>query len=175
MKILPFPELRQAYDWDCGASAIQSILIYYGLDVRAGLIIKAAGTNYDHGTVPANMKAVFKSYKLKCRAGKMTVQEIKDCIDKKIPVILLLQAWTHQENVDWENDWEDGHYVVAIGYDKKRIYFEDPYALSRTYLTDAELMKRWHHRDNTGKKYLNWGLVVTGKRSDDWRKARPMG
>ncbi len=175
MKILPFPELRQAYDWDCGASAIQSILIYYGIDVRAGLIIKEAGTNHDHGTTPENMKAVFKSYKLKCTSGKITIDEIKDYINKKTPVILLLQAWTRQENVDWKNDWDDGHYVVAIGYDSKRIYFEDPYSLSRTYLSYDDLLLRWHHRDSNGKKYLNWGLVVTGQRSSAWRKARPMG
>ncbi len=172
--MLLFPELRQAYDWDCGASAIQSILIYYGIDVRAGLIIEKAGTNYDYGTTPANMRAVFKSYKLKCTAGKMTIADIKDCLDKKTPVILLLQAWTRQENVDWKNNWSDGHYVIAIGYDSKKIYFEDPSSFGRTYLTYDELLKRWHDKDKNDKKYINWGLVVTGKPSREWRKARHM-
>lgn len=174
MKILPFPELRQAYNWDCGASAIQSILIYYGLDVRAGLIIKEAGTNYDHGTSPAQMKAVFKKYKLQCTAQKMTVADIKKSIDKKIPVILLLQAWSPQEQVDWQNEWGNGHYVVAIGYDSKKIYFEDPFALGRTFLSYDELLTRWHDKDKNGKKYINWGLVVTGKPSREWLKARHM-
>lgn len=47
---------------------------------------------------------------------------------RKIPVIVLIQAWLddYEEDIDWNNIWEDGHYVVAIGSDDKYIYFEDP-------------------------------------------------
>ncbi|MBU2236000.1 C39 family peptidase, partial [Patescibacteria group bacterium] len=90
--------------------------------------------------------------------------DIKKFINKKIPVILLVQAWTNIKNVNWEKDWIDGHYVVAIGYDKNKIYFEDPSSISRTHLTYNELIKRWHDTDCDGKKYVNYGIAVYGKK-----------
>jgi predicted double-glycine peptidase len=36
MKILKIPELRQAYVYDCGANAVQSVLEYYGIDIKEG-------------------------------------------------------------------------------------------------------------------------------------------
>jgi len=40
MKILDFPELRQTFNYDCGAKALQSVLAYYGIDIREEEIIK---------------------------------------------------------------------------------------------------------------------------------------
>jgi len=50
MKILEFPELRQTYEYDCGANALQGILAYYGMEIREELIIKSAKTNKIYGT-----------------------------------------------------------------------------------------------------------------------------
>jgi ABC-type bacteriocin/lantibiotic exporter with double-glycine peptidase domain len=163
MKILPFPELRQAYTYDCGAIVAEAILEYYGLDVREGIILKIAKTTRA-GTPPRKIIKIFEKYGLKCKAGEFAIKELKKFIDKKIPVILLVQAWTFNKKVNWEKDWKDGHYVVAIGYDKKKIYFEDPVSLMRTYLNYNELDKRWHDTDAKGKKYIHYGIAVFGKR-----------
>jgi ABC-type bacteriocin/lantibiotic exporter with double-glycine peptidase domain len=96
MKKLKFPELRQAHDWDCGASAIQSVLAYYGIDVSEEVIIKLAKTN-EEGTSPAEMKVALKKYGLDAKDGKMTIGDIKKYLDKGIPVILLVQAWTDKK------------------------------------------------------------------------------
>jgi ABC-type bacteriocin/lantibiotic exporter with double-glycine peptidase domain len=162
MKIDKFPELRQTYYWDCGAKAIQAILAYYGIDVHEETIIKLAGTT-ETGTPIKGLKKVIKKYGLKFDGGRMTIEDIKKYIDKKIPVILLLQAWPMKKITDWENYWDDGHYAVAIRYDKKKIYFEDPWTFFRTYLSYDELQKRWHDRVG-GKEYYNYGLAVYGKK-----------
>lgn len=162
MKILAFPEFRQDYCWDCGAKAMQALLVYYGIDIREQIIMKLAGTT-KRGTLVPGMRKVVKNYKLKYQAGKMTIKDVRYHLARRRPVILLLQAWTDKKKVFWEKDWVDGHYVVAIGYDRSKIYFEDPSAVIRTYLTDEELRERWHHLDPKGKRYLNWGLVVLEK------------
>jgi len=162
MKILKFPELRQTYTWDCGVCALQSILEYYGLDVRESVIMKLAKTTKG-GTSATGIKRVIKKYGLDFTAGQMTVAQIKKYLDKKTPVILLVQAWSDKK-VDWEKDWADGHYVDAIGYDKKRIYFEDPSSVLRTYLTYKEFEKRWHDGSVKGRKYIHWGIAVFGKK-----------
>jgi uncharacterized protein YvpB len=41
---------------------------------------------------------------------------------------VLIQAWKDEnDTTPYPNDFEDGHYVVAIGYDKKNFFFEDPW------------------------------------------------
>lgn len=163
MKILKFPELRQTYSWDCGVCAIQSVLDYYGLDVRESTIMKLAGTTKG-GTPVSGIKKVAKEYGLDFKAGEMTIEDIKSYLDKKIPVILLVQAWSDKK-VNWEKDWADGHYVDAIGYNKSRIFFEDPSTVLRTYLTYDEFEKRWHDGSLRGKKYIHWGMAVFGKKA----------
>lgn len=161
MKIKHFPNLRQTHDYDCGAQAIQSVLAYYGIDVRESEIMELAGTT-EHGTFPGSIKKVVQDHGLSVDFREMSIEEVKQHIDKKIPVILLLQAWAGKGGMDWQNDWENGHYAIAIGYDKSKIYFEDPASIFRTYLTYDELRARWHDTDRD-KKYVNYGMAVYGK------------
>jgi len=163
MKILRLPELRQSYDYDCGANALESIFQYYGLDIREDIIIKEAKTKKP-GTPPEGIINSIKKHGLKCRSGEFTLEQLKKFIDRKIPVILLIQAWTDQKKVNWKKDWKDGHYVVAVGYDKKKIYFDDPCSVFTAYLTYDELEKRWHDIDTKRKKYIHFGIAVYGKK-----------
>ncbi len=162
MKILPFPDLRQTYDYDCGAKAIQGVLMYYGIDVREDEILETSKTD-KRGTSVKGIEQTITKFGLKFDRGKMTVGDVKSYIDKECPVILLVQAWSDDRNVDWENDWKDGHYVVAIGYDDTRLLFEDPSSIYRTYLTFNDLGKRWHDIGLNGIKYINFGIAVYGK------------
>lgn len=164
MEIKNFPEVRQTYEYDCGAKALQAVLQYYGIDLSEEKIMKIAGTNKKDGTSTAGILNVLKKNKLKHDAKQFTLEEIKKYINKKIPVILDLQAWTSKKKVRWEKDWSDGHYVVAIGYDKEKIYFEDPYSIFRTYLTFKELDKRWHSKKNKKKQFIHYGIAVYGKK-----------
>jgi len=165
MKILKFPNLRQTYEYDCGAQAMQSVLAYYGMDVREGIIMQIAETTRG-GTKISGLTKVARKYGLKTRVAKLTVEKVKRYIDRKIPVILFMQAWPNngKKIVNWLHEWDSGHYVVAIGYDKDRIYFEDPASFNIAYLTYDELKTRWHDVEN-GKKYEHYGLVVYGKES----------
>jgi len=165
MQIKNFPNLRQGFDYDCGATALQSVLFYYGINERLDKIMKLVKTQ-ETGTNILNIKKIAEKYGLKTNLGKMTIDEVKSFVDKKIPVILLVQAWTNEKNVDWENDWDDGHYVIAIGYNKSKMYFEDPSSISKTFLTYEEFKKRWHDAI-VNKKYINYGLAIFGKKPAD--------
>lgn len=162
MKILDYPTIRQTYKWDCGANVVQSVLEYYGIDRREEAVIDLVASD-KQGTSIKNILRAFKKFKMKVKSEKMTVEDIRMYIDRKIPVIIVLQAWTDEPTADWKNDWSDGHYAVAIGYDKKKIYFEDPSCFNRTYLTYEELEDRWHDIGSDGQKYINWGVAVFGK------------
>jgi predicted double-glycine peptidase len=161
MVLLEFPELRQAFEYDCGANALQSVLAYYGIELSEELLIKEAKTSHS-GTAVINVAKTAKNHGLKVVSRKMTTEDIKKYLNEKIPVIVLLQAWSGKKNPDWVKDWWDGHYVVAIGFDTSKIYFEDPYAFKRAFLTCQELEDRWH-AIVWGKKYVNRGIAIYGE------------
>jgi len=162
MKTITLPKFRQTFEYDCGAKALQSVLVYYGIEIKEHQLIKDLKTTKE-GTQIKNIIRVSKKYDLKTESKKMTIKDLKKYIKKKIPVIIVLQAWTKKKNVDWENNWHDGHYVVAIGYTRNKIIFEDPSAFERTYLKHDELEKRWHDIDENSKKYFHHGIAVSGK------------
>lgn len=163
MKVIDLPQLHQVYEYDCGAAALQAVLVYYGIEVGEGNIIKDAKTSKT-GTCMQGMIRVIHEYNLQCICKQMTIEEVKKFIKKRIPVILVLQAWSLEKEPDWANDWIDGHYVVAIGYSKDKILFEDPLSFERTFLRYVELEKRWHDVDNRGNKYEHYGIAVFGQK-----------
>lgn len=161
MKILTLPQLHQTYEYDCGAKILQAVLAYYGIEIREEHLLKQAKTTKD-GTLVKNMVNTLKKYGLKTDSREMNINDVKNYLNNKIPVILLLQAWSEIKKTDWKKNWNDGHYVVAIGYTKDKIIFEDPYSFHRTYLKNNELEERWHDIDPNGKKYLNHGIAIFG-------------
>jgi ABC-type bacteriocin/lantibiotic exporter with double-glycine peptidase domain len=163
MKILIFPDIKQTYDCDCGAKAAQGILAYYGIDVMEDKIMKIAKTT-KAGTSFKGIVKVLTKYGLKSKAEKLTVAKIKKLIDCGYPVIISIQAWSGKKNTRWKDDWTDGHFVVVIGYDRRKFYFQDPYSIFKDYLTYAELNERWHDVDTDGKRYFNYGIVVHGRK-----------
>jgi len=163
MKLLTLPLLRQAYHYGCGAKALQTILAYYGIDSREDQIMRYAKTS-ESGTTIKDIIRVAKKFGLKAVGKEMTIEQIKRYLDKKIPVILVLQAWTKKTNVNWEKNWSDGHYAVALGYTKDKIIFEDPATFPRTFLYNYELEERWHDMDEKGKKYFHFGIAIYGKK-----------
>jgi predicted double-glycine peptidase len=159
-----FPEYRQVYEYDCGASALQSVLVYYGLDIREGKIMTMAKTTKKEGTTPQHLLAVAKKLGFKAEIiCPLSLMDLKKYLQNGQPVIIDLQAWANKQK-NYSRDWNNGHYVVAIGYDSKKIYFEDPNSMSRTYLSHQELLVRWHDIDADGKKYYNLGIVISGKK-----------
>ncbi|MEK6819776.1 MAG: C39 family peptidase, partial [Nanoarchaeota archaeon] len=184
MVMLDFPRLRQFHNYDCGALATQAVLQYYGKDIREDKIMKLLKTK--NSTKIGNISKVLGKYGLKTKTKQFTISQVKRYLDKEHPVILVLQAWDARNKdledlkketefyrkkgvakKDWEHDWCDGHYVVAIGYDKNKMYFEDPGLVLKEYLKFDELIKRWHDaggKKSKGKKYIHFGIAVYGKK-----------
>jgi len=171
--MLEFPDLRQDYDFTCGASCLQSVLMYYGFDAVESELVKQLGTTEDWGTEHTDIIRVAQNYDLVVESGEMDFEKIKNYINQKIPVILDIQAWSEKENIDYSNDWEDGHYIVAIGYDDNGFIIEDPSDFGRQYMTFEELTKRWHDIDKNNKKLYNLGIAIIGSpkyNKNQWRE-----
>ena len=160
--MLEYPQVRQSTTYSCGAAVIQSILAYYGKDVREKELIVALKTTKEDGTNPSRMIHYLKQQGLDVKFNKMTIVDIKKYIDQKIPVIVLIQAWADNEK-EYDKNLDNGHYVVCIGYTNDKIYFEDPSIFERGYLNFDEFIKRWKDVSNFGKIYKQYGIAVYGE------------
>jgi predicted double-glycine peptidase len=159
---LEVPVIRQSTDYSCGAASFLAILGYYGFDPYEKQIITAMGTTLA-GTDPKGFPKAAKKFDLKADVKEhMTIDEVKERLDKKIPVILDIQAWGDKK--DYTDEWDDGHYVVAIGYDKEGFYLMDPSQIGYSYVSSEELKKRWHDILIDNKtKFFDMGIAVSGK------------
>jgi predicted double-glycine peptidase len=163
IKEIEFPDLRQDYDFTCGASSLQGVLQLYGDDAVESELVKELNTEKDWGTEHTDIIKVAIAHGFKAESKSMTIEEVQSYIDEDYPVILDIQAWTEQKNVDYSTDKEDGHYVVAIGYDENGFVVEDPSSIGRAYLSFADLESRWHDVDKQGNELKNLGIVIKGE------------
>jgi ABC-type bacteriocin/lantibiotic exporter with double-glycine peptidase domain len=181
-KLIDFPIFRQVYSWDCGASALQAILAFYGIDEREEVIMNHLETNEETGTTVNSLKNVARNvYNLKCVSKtNMTIQDVKKHIDNDHPIIMLIQAWPEDPKTDLKVGWDEGHFVICIGYVRDKMIFEDPSSITRTYIEINEFLDRWRDFDidpTTGKRklYRRWGLVFFGESKYDRRRITKLG
>jgi len=167
-KTLYFPDILQNTNYSCGDACIQAVLAYYGIEYTERKLEKILKTDVDCGTSIKPMVSFLKRKKFKIKYGEFTIEDLKKCIDKERPVILLLQAWG-PKGTDYKNTYQYGHYVVVSGYNKKGFIIEDPAIFGRGFLSTSQLKRRWHAEDE--EKISNWGLVIWGKKKYDYSKS----
>ncbi|HOP46319.1 MAG TPA: cysteine peptidase family C39 domain-containing protein [Desulfobacteraceae bacterium] len=156
---------RQTFEYDCGAKALQTVMAYYGIDIREDELIRELGTGKDGTRVDKMVSvAVNKGFSVQAKEY-WSIKELKNRIHEGNPVIVLLQAWSDRYMTlkDWRNNYEDGHYAVVIGYSKGVLLFEDPASFHHTWLREYEFMARWHDIDlEHNRKYEQFGMVLLG-------------
>lgn len=163
--LIAVPMTRQATNYSCGAAAMQSMFGFYGEDLNEDELVKLLKTNSEEGTDYNEIVRVAKEKGYEVKVYKdMSLAQLKKQLDKKNPVLCLIQAWA-EKKVDYSTDWQDGHYVVAIGYDKSRIFFMDPSTLGNyTFIKNKDFLKRWHDKNST-ESLNHFGLTIKKKKS----------
>lgn len=163
------PLLRQATDYTCGVSALRSLLLYYGEEYEERELARMMGATPHRGTSYrsiirfANRRfadPLKRDFQMQIKTH-MTLDDLRQLIDRGKPTIILLQAWGNP-GVNWKTEWNEGHYAVAVGYDEHNIYFMDPSVLGHyTYVPNEEFLDRWHDKDPvTGEILIRCGLVI---------------
>ena len=169
-KVLIYPETRQVYDYDCGATpSCQCWCLPASKSVKSGSPSWRALPK-ENGTTTEGVLFTFGYFGMEVSAGEgMTVADVREAIDQGHPVLLTLQAYRPADIIlPYGELWDQGHYVVAIGYEgdgtapDDRIIFEDPASFYRTFLTDGELNERWHDDNGAANppKLQHWGCIL---------------
>ena len=161
--VIRIPMTRQSTDYTCGVAALQAVLMFYGEEFLESELAKHLKANPKIGTAYSEMKRFSESKGFDVQIFKeMKLNDLKKLLDEGTPVICLIQAWPERK-VDYKNDWDDGHYVVAIGHDDDNIYFMDTSTLGNyTYIPVDEFLDRWHDTDSN-EKLNHFGMVVQKK------------
>lgn len=170
--LLKVPDVRQSTTYSCGASCLQGILMYWGIEHREGDLMVLLNTSPDSGTDPEDIVRVAVDKGLKGEIKEnLTVEELELSLREGVPVIVAIQAWRDESDDPWHSEWEDGHYVIVTGFDEKNIYFEDPSLLgSRGFIEREEFLARWHDYsgspplDEKDKKYIHLGIFIRGEK-----------
>jgi predicted double-glycine peptidase len=159
-RLIPVPLVRQTTPFSCGDAAILAILRYYE-PVRYDRIAESAlytplHTTPEFGTEPQPMAAYLShepglSAEVRWSTPDLGVDvvDLERAVDRGEPTIVAAQAWQSVAAASslkpWETDWDDGHYLVVVGYDRANLYFMDPSTEDHyTYIPEAEFMHRWH-------------------------------
>jgi len=161
-KLIEIPQTGQATFYTCGVAVLQSLLYHNGIEYTQDDILPSVESTPEHGTGIVLMNRFLNENGIDAEIRRnITLQELRGCIDHGHTVICLMQAWNEDSGHDYSDDWNDGHYVVAVGYNDDRIYFMDPYTIANyAYIDNDDFLVRWHAL-NGGVRYLNTGIIVS--------------
>lgn len=178
------PDVSQQTDYSCGASALQAVAKYYGVGPDDEWeFVRDLRMDHRIGSHPDQIKRAAEEYGLKWREYlPMSLDDLQSELQHRHPVLLMIQAWGEQKvrgrwtpRRDYRRDWKDGHWVVAIGYARGAVFFEDPSLNAvRGYLLDRDLDRRWHDTAHENIHMDHYGLAIwhpTIRRSSYERRA----
>lgn len=160
------PIYQQQTNFTCGASAMQAVLAYYGMEYGEDVLAKEMGSDPKNGTDHDRMVEFAKAKGLKAFVkSPVTFAEIVDSIEKGQPVIIELQAWLEPHvPKKWAEIWDAGHYMTVIGLDKDNLYFVDPsFQGRRGFIPCEEFVTRWHDLDWKNNKLWYAAIFFEGK------------
>ncbi len=168
------PGVQQRDDYSCGAAALMAVCSYFGVgpdDLEE--YKKKLGTNEENGTNVYRIRDMARELGLEADIYHgMTLDDLRKHLDEGSPVIVSIQAYG--DSVTYYRD-DNGHYVVAIGYDESNFYFEDPVLPGRRgFLSIQEFDRRWHDDEGTTEKpdpHAHLGVVVRRKPGDPVKPA----
>lgn len=155
------PKTEQVDDFDCGPAALWSILRYYGCEIGDyDAFLKECDATKKDGTDPEDLVRVAKKYGLLTKeVHGMTIKHLERVLQEGKPVIINLQAWGQEK---YYRKLQSGHYATAIGFDDKRIYFEDPslHTRKRGSILKKKLLERWRDRKADGEILNHYGIIA---------------
>jgi uncharacterized protein len=169
VKNLYIPDVLQYSDFDCGNACTQAILAYYGEDINEIKLLSKLKTRKTTGTGHSRIVDYFKKRGFRVENRGMDIDDLIKFNKKKIPVIVLAQAWK-KTNVSYKKTNSFGHYIIFTGYDDENLYFEDPAIFGRGYIPRKEFINRWHAEDKKNEILIRYGIAVWGKKPYNYKK-----
>ncbi|HYH23505.1 MAG TPA: C39 family peptidase [Azospirillum sp.] len=176
---LRMPDVRQMAEDGAGAAVLQAVLAYHGLDVRQDVLYQRLTARGGSAMDYKQVVRVAVEYGLRVsHLIKMSEQQLREHIDRRVPVIVAVQAWVEgappRAITDWARWRDDGHYLVAVGYDDMAFYFEDPAMFGIGSIRRDQMPFRWHDYDKQGNRLEHLGIMIDGPSPGRYDPTKPV-
>lgn len=112
--LVSVPLIRQGTRYTCGVSATQSLITYWtDDDYLEQDLAKILKSDPENGTTVANIESflINQHYVVETKVNA-EIEDLMKSIDKKYPVMVLIQAWPETPVSDWSKDWNDGNRIA---------------------------------------------------------------
>lgn len=154
-KAIDLPDLRQSYDYDCGASATQTVCQFYGVGpATEDEYVEALGTTPEGGTPPEAIVTFLQGLGLQVEARNDLT--IPDLAGAGVPIICCIQDY-EDEPADIAEE-RAGHYVVVSEATDDTVTFQDPSG-GRVEMPTLDFLARWEDTDGEGQ-FIHYGIIV---------------
>ncbi|HEY6630541.1 MAG TPA: cysteine peptidase family C39 domain-containing protein [Rhizobiaceae bacterium] len=141
-------QTRQMTEYSCGASALQSVLSYWGRDVDEETLMTLLDTNDEVGTYPENLVSGARALGFDAEFREnVTLDELQRCTSQGHPVIVLAQLWRSEKDTPASaaDEWDCGHYIVVLAVDADYVYFQDPFIrMGKGFVSRPVFEEHWH-------------------------------
>jgi ABC-type bacteriocin/lantibiotic exporter with double-glycine peptidase domain len=127
MRIKELPDIRQKHDHDCGHAALRCLAAYHTGSPNG----VADLSTQQHGTDPATIEAILRSWGWCVSAGERTLSELAYYCGDGRPVLTPIQRHG------------GGHYVVVYAVTRSRVWFQCPVD-GASWLSHDEWANVWH-------------------------------
>jgi predicted double-glycine peptidase len=145
--VLDLPGRRQKTEYTCGPAALASVLAGIGIKATEQELAKEMGTSPKEGSPPQAIVKVAKAHGVhaELRVG-LSMKALEALVKSGRPVIVAIQAWSKKPK-DYSTAWNDGHYVVVVGMDDKKVMVRDPSSTPHGSMSREDFQERWHDQD----------------------------
>ncbi len=140
-KTLSVPFVKQQSEF-CGPAALSSVFAYYGVNISQEKIAQKVYLPQLKGALITDLENYAKSLGFKTNSAQGDIQTVKSFIDRKIPVIVLLDYGFLM--------FIKPHYVVVVGYNEDGFIAHTGYEKNKL-IKYRDFEKLW---GKTGKVYL---------------------
>ncbi|HKE47291.1 MAG TPA: C39 family peptidase [Rhodanobacteraceae bacterium] len=160
---------RQTTEYSCGASALQSVLAYWGNDVDEDELMRLMGTTEEEGTYPEKIAQAARAlgFEAEVKQG-LSLDEVQALTADGDPMIALAQVWRGSQSGKLGEDFNAGHYISVLGVDADNVYFQDPYVRNcKAFVPRGMFEASWQHVMGNDRKrnpkLEHLGIVIRGK------------
>ena len=161
--VLNFPDVVTVKNQPNIISVLVSVLAYYGIEVNAETLCCDLNTEKLNTTFVRSIIRVLKKYNLNVDQGIMNIDMLQNYIDRKIPIIVVLNKDVEEELMPCD---ESEHFVVVMGYTDTKIFFEDPITNERNSLTIAGFDKKWKDIMHSNNIFRKFGIAAYKDEAD---------
>ena len=169
-----FPIVKQNDTFSCGVCALKSVLIYYNLYVEDKMLYERLKVDKLYGTNTSEVIKFCEDFFDVNVYENIDIDFLRKKVKEGYPIITLLQAYNDNDN--YKDEWECGHFVVIIGIDTMNIYVMDPSTDdSYKFLSIKDLLERWHDIDeNDAVKRHNYIIQIKNTKYNEIKKLKKL-